>query len=103
MEVNCRLPAFRRTRTTPLSYERTMPKKLASREQKFPTECFPSPRQPRAIEELRRWTSAEALGDVTVAPDCASRILATETGDDDQAVDHKLPSPEEQLQAIALK
>lgn len=58
--------------------------------------------QPRAIEDLRRWTSAEALGDVTVAPDCASRILV-DTVDDSQPVDHKLPSPEEQLQAIALK
>lgn len=57
--------------------------------------------QPAAIEDLRRWTSTEALGDVTVPPDCASRILGDTTGDD--AVDHKLPSPEEQVQAIALK
>uniref|UniRef100_A0ABD2X8Z5 WASP family protein member n=1 Tax=Trichogramma kaykai TaxID=54128 RepID=A0ABD2X8Z5_9HYME len=59
-------------------------------------------RVPRAIEDLRRWTSAEALGDVTVAPDCASRILA-DSVDDSQPVDHKLPSPEEQVQAVALK
>jgi len=57
--------------------------------------------QPAAIEDLRRWTSTEALGDVTVSPDCASRILGDTTSDD--AVDHKLPSPEEQVQAIALK
>ncbi|XP_014207460.2 uncharacterized protein LOC106638680 [Copidosoma floridanum] len=58
---------------------------------------------PRAIEDLRRWTSAEALGDVTVAADCASRIVPAESIDDTRPVDHKLPSPEEQLQAIALK
>ncbi|XP_076290081.1 NHS actin remodeling regulator GUK-holder isoform X2 [Lasioglossum baleicum] len=57
-------------------------------------------RIPAVIEDLRRWTSTEALGDVTVPPDCMSRIL----GDtDDDAVDHKLPSPEEQVQAVALK
>ncbi|XP_031777746.1 uncharacterized protein LOC100117012 isoform X2 [Nasonia vitripennis] len=60
-------------------------------------------RVPRAIEDLRRWTSAEALGDVTVAPDCMSRILADNAMDDSQPVDHKLPSPEEQVQAVALK
>ncbi|KAG7208230.1 hypothetical protein KM043_016577 [Ampulex compressa] len=58
-------------------------------------------RVPAAIEDLRRWTSAEALGDVTVPPDCMSRILGDTT--DDDAVDHKLPSPEEQVQAVALK
>ncbi|XP_076621799.1 NHS actin remodeling regulator GUK-holder isoform X3 [Colletes latitarsis] len=58
-------------------------------------------RIPAAIEDLRRWTSTEALGDVTVPPDCMSRILGDTT--DDDAVDHKLPSPEEQVQAIALK
>ncbi|XP_076675165.1 NHS actin remodeling regulator GUK-holder isoform X1 [Andrena cerasifolii] len=58
-------------------------------------------RIPAAIEDLRRWTSTEALGDVTVPPDCMSRILGDTTGDD--AVDHKLPSPEEQVQAVALK
>ncbi|XP_012283351.1 uncharacterized protein LOC105701292 isoform X2 [Orussus abietinus] len=58
-------------------------------------------RMPAAIEDLRRWTSTEALGDVTVAPDCMSRILSDVDGDD--AVDHKLPSPEEQVQAVALK
>ncbi|XP_076397389.1 NHS actin remodeling regulator GUK-holder isoform X1 [Megachile rotundata] len=58
-------------------------------------------RIPAVIEDLRRWTSTEALGDVTVPPDCMSRILGDTTTDD--AVDHKLPSPEEQVQAIALK
>ncbi|XP_024944911.1 mucin-4 isoform X3 [Cephus cinctus] len=58
-------------------------------------------RVPATIEDLRRWTSAEALGDVTVPPDCMSRIMG-DTADDD-AVDHKLPSPEEQVQAVALR
>ncbi|KOC62995.1 hypothetical protein WH47_02444 [Habropoda laboriosa] len=58
-------------------------------------------RIPAAIEDLRRWTSTEALGDVTVPPDCMSRILGDTTTD--EAVDHKLPSPEEQVQAVALK
>nr|XP_031831305.1 uncharacterized protein LOC116426463 isoform X2 [Nomia melanderi] len=58
-------------------------------------------RIPAVIEDLRRWTSTEALGDVTVPPDCMSRILGDTT--DDDAVDHKLPSPEEQVQAVALK
>lgn len=67
------------------------------------------------MEELRRWTSDEALGDVTVAPDCSSRraqnITLTDGGytsdgtiaSDADGVDHKLPSPEEQLQIVALK
>lgn len=66
------------------------------------------------MEELRRWTSDEALGDVTVAPDCFSRIAPNMTvtdgytsegtvASDDEGVDHKLPSPEEQLQVVALK
>lgn len=75
--------------------------------------------QPAAVEELRRWTSDEALGDMTVTTDCMNRIapnvtLATVTdgettdgggtiGSDDEGIDHKLPSPEEQLQVIALK
>ncbi|KAJ8953764.1 hypothetical protein NQ318_015421 [Aromia moschata] len=71
--------------------------------------------QPAAVEELRRWTSDEALGDVTVTPNCASRIAPNLTaiadGDatdatvvsDDEGIDHKLPSPEEQLQVVALK
>lgn len=66
---------------------------------------------------------------MTVAPDCVSRLHSslnqTQTmswtyndasgssptrddvdaviSDDDQPIDHKLPSPEEQLQAVALK
>ncbi|XP_017768837.1 PREDICTED: Nance-Horan syndrome protein isoform X1 [Nicrophorus vespilloides] len=70
-------------------------------------------RMPAVIEDLRRWTSTEALGDVTVAAD-GPRMLSTTTvldGDltdgtmvsDDEAIDHKLPSPEEQLQVVALK
>ncbi|XP_063981138.1 uncharacterized protein LOC135164586 [Diachasmimorpha longicaudata] len=58
-------------------------------------------RVPAVLEDLRRWTSSEALGDIRVAPDCSLRIL--QNHDTDDAVDHKLPSPEEQVQAIALK
>ncbi|XP_044756787.1 uncharacterized protein LOC123315236 [Coccinella septempunctata] len=71
-------------------------------------------RVPAAVEELRRWTSTEALGDITVTPDCPNRIPAnvTQCGEDltdgtvvsdDEAIDHKLPSPEEQVQVVALK
>ncbi|CAH1165564.1 unnamed protein product [Phyllotreta striolata] len=56
---------------------------------------------PAALEDLRRWTSKEALGDVTVTPDCANRIASTFSEGD--VIDHKLPSPEEQLQVVALK
>ncbi|KAK0161396.1 hypothetical protein PV327_009871 [Microctonus hyperodae] len=56
-------------------------------------------RVPAILDDLRKWTSSEALGDVTVPPDSLSRIIQ----EDDDAVDHKLPSPEEQVQAIALK
>lgn len=78
--------------------------------------------KPAAVEELRRWTSDEALGDITVTTDCLNRIATTTTtttnvtatvtdgettdgtiGSDDEGIDHKLPSPEEQLQVIALK
>lgn len=70
--------------------------------------------QPTAVEELRRWTSSEALGDMTVAPDCTNRIVNSVTvtdgelsdgtiASDDEGIDHKLPSPEEQLQVVALK
>ncbi|XP_076258786.1 NHS actin remodeling regulator GUK-holder isoform X3 [Rhynchophorus ferrugineus] len=69
-------------------------------------------RMPAVIEDLRRWTSDEALGDITVGPYSTSRITTTLTeGDvtdgtiasDDEAIDHKLPSPEEQLQVVALR
>lgn len=30
--------------------------------------------QPAAIEDLRKWTSSEALGDVTVTPDCMHHV-----------------------------
>lgn len=74
------------------------------------------------MEDLRRWTSDEALGDVTVQPDCISRITATNSTlqqtnhysniedqidmgatSGDEGIDHKLPSPEEQIIAIANK
>ncbi|KYB29257.1 hypothetical protein TcasGA2_TC032158 [Tribolium castaneum] len=71
-------------------------------------------RMPAAVQELRRWTSSEALGDITVTPDCPNRIAPNFTltdGEatdgtavsDDEGIDHKLPSPEEQLQVVALK
>ncbi|KAF5300070.1 hypothetical protein FQA39_LY11262 [Lamprigera yunnana] len=71
-------------------------------------------RMPSTMGDLRRWTSTEAVGDLTIAPDCPNRIVpnlaysdgnATDgtIGSDDEALDHKLPSPEEQLQVIALK
>ncbi|XP_045467782.1 uncharacterized protein LOC123676115 isoform X2 [Harmonia axyridis] len=71
-------------------------------------------RVPAAVEELRRWTSSEALGDITVTPDCPNRIPqnVTQCGEDitdgtvisdDEGIDHKLPSPEEQVQVVALK
>ncbi|XP_044730334.1 serine-rich adhesin for platelets-like [Chrysoperla carnea] len=79
-------------------------------------------RMPAAVEELRRWTSDEALGDITVPPDCVTRITANSTittanggtNEDqidtaggatsgDEGIDHKLPSPEEQIIAIANK
>ncbi|GJQ84280.1 hypothetical protein Trydic_g5221 [Trypoxylus dichotomus] len=72
-------------------------------------------RMPAAVEELRRWTSNEAIGDITVTPDCHNRIppnsLLLSDGDltdgtvlsDDEPIDHKLPSPEEQAHVIAMK
>ncbi|KAK9875179.1 hypothetical protein WA026_005970 [Henosepilachna vigintioctopunctata] len=74
-------------------------------------------RVPAAVEELRRWTSTEALGDITVTPDCPNRIppnvsqCTADGGDltdgtalsDEEGLDHKLPSPEEQVQVVALK
>lgn len=41
--------------------------------------CYSSP-QPSAIEDLRKWTSIEAIGDVTVTPDCLSRVNMTANG-----------------------
>jgi hypothetical protein len=54
--------------------------------------------QPAQVSLLRRWTSLEAMGDVTADLDCTHRV--TVNTDD---VDHRLPSPEEQVHAIALK
>lgn len=92
--------------------------------------------QPAAIEELRKWTSSEAIGEITVAPNCLAKVAAsslhnssiaeesyasfstsyvdgidvtsTSTNDNvdganDVALDHKLPSPEEQCKLIAQK
>lgn len=70
--------------------------------------------QPASLSKLRQWTSTEALGDVTVDPDCTARITSTSghisgtshTDEDlvDTGVsDHKLPSPEEQTQTVANK
>jgi hypothetical protein len=68
--------------------------------------------QPAAVNDLRRWTSEEAFGDITVAPDCTSRIASsvdaevTEVGVEDtvdSGTDHRLPSPEEQVQTVALR
>lgn len=104
--------------------------------------------QPAALDDLRRWTSTEAIGDITVAPDCSARVggiaatssrnttaltnashslalsaisapstdttddssgvhhisrLCSDTLDTDMPLDHRLPSPEEQCQIIALK
>lgn len=55
-------------------------------------------RTPAVVVHLRRWTSIEAMGDVTAELDCTHKVAVPE---DD--VDHRLPSPEEQLQAVALK
>lgn len=55
-------------------------------------------RKPAVLRKLRRWTSTEALGRVTAEPDASLRV---EPNPD--LADHTLPSPEEQLQAIALK
>lgn len=96
--------------------------------------------QPAAVDDLRKWTSNEAIGDITVTPDCMTRVSlggsqnATNTsivndstlqqsGEDctddivvissnssnvnsstqQNAIDHRLPSPEEQCQILALK
>ncbi|CAH0552480.1 unnamed protein product, partial [Brassicogethes aeneus] len=68
---------------------------------------------PSAVQELRRWTSNEAIGNITVTPDCVSRVANSNTITENNinlsncssidGVDHKLPSPEEQINAVALK
>ena len=46
---------------------------LLHKSQKFIASIF-SFLQPAAIEDLRKWTSTEALGDVTVTPDCLHHV-----------------------------
>ncbi|XP_026322359.1 uncharacterized protein LOC113231977 [Hyposmocoma kahamanoa] len=68
---------------------------------------------PSVVEHLRKWTSKEAIGDVTALPDASMRISSgvtltldelSECGSgDDEPIDHRLPSPEEQLRVIASK
>ncbi|XP_023933793.2 uncharacterized protein LOC112042852 [Bicyclus anynana] len=70
-------------------------------------------RIPLVVEHLRRWTSKEAVGDVTALPDASMRIASSVTltpdelsecgSGDDEPIDHRLPSPEEQLRVIASK
>uniref|UniRef100_A0A146LWU0 Wiskott-Aldrich syndrome protein family member 1 n=1 Tax=Lygus hesperus TaxID=30085 RepID=A0A146LWU0_LYGHE len=56
-------------------------------------------RKPAVINSLRRWTSSEALGSMTVDPDCTLKVISM----DQDVTDHTLPSPEEQVHAVALK
>lgn len=35
--------------------------------------------QPAAVEDLRKWTSSEAIGEITVAPNCLSRVACGTT------------------------
>ncbi|KAI5637458.1 hypothetical protein NE865_09889 [Phthorimaea operculella] len=68
---------------------------------------------PSVVEHLRKWTSKEAIGDVTALPDASMRIASSVTltpdelsecgSGDEEPIDHRLPSPEEQLRVIASK
>ncbi|CAG4916311.1 unnamed protein product [Colias eurytheme] len=70
-------------------------------------------RIPSVVEHLRKWTSREAVGDVTALPDSSMRIVSSVTltpdelsecgSGDEEPIDHRLPSPEEQLRVIASK
>ncbi|KAG6441457.1 hypothetical protein O3G_MSEX001809 [Manduca sexta] len=70
-------------------------------------------RIPSVVEQLRKWTSKEAVGEVTALPDASMRIASSVTltpdelsecgSGDEEPIDHKLPSPEEQLRVIASK
>ncbi|XP_035438226.2 uncharacterized protein LOC118268079 [Spodoptera frugiperda] len=70
-------------------------------------------RIPSVVEQLRKWTSKEAMGDVTALPDASMRIASSVTltpdelsecgSGDDEPIDHRLPSPDEQLRIIASK
>lgn len=77
--------------------------------------------QPADLDYLRKWTSIEAIGEITVCPDSVPRInnsstvqsnlsrdmtddtLVTITSLDETPLDHQLPSPEEQQRVIAMK
>ncbi|XP_049870045.1 uncharacterized protein LOC126369600 [Pectinophora gossypiella] len=68
---------------------------------------------PSVVEHLRKWTSKEAVGDITALPDASMRIASCVTltpdelsecgSGDEEPIDHRLPSPEEQLRVIASK
>ncbi|CAG9559727.1 unnamed protein product [Danaus chrysippus] len=70
-------------------------------------------RIPSIVEHLRKWTSKEAVGDITALPDSSMRIASSVTltpdelsecdSGDDEPIDHRLPSPDEQLRIIASK
>lgn len=85
-----------------LSFDKTCPVTTAV--------LFP---QPSVVEHLRKWTSKEAMGEVTAQTDASMRISSgvtltpdelSECGSgDDEPIDHRLPSPEEQLRVIANK
>ncbi|XP_013111534.2 serine-rich adhesin for platelets [Stomoxys calcitrans] len=47
---------------------------IASRKMRKRIDAEIEIRLPAAIEDLRKWTSAEALGDVTVTPDCMHHV-----------------------------
>ncbi|XP_054258359.1 mucin-2-like [Macrosteles quadrilineatus] len=75
---------------------------LGQHRKKRPADCLDidiETRLPAQVSLLRRWTSLEAMGDVTTDLDCTHRVTMSTTDD----VDHRLPSPEEQVHAIALK
>lgn len=74
------------------------------------------------MDKLRKWTSIEALGDITVTPDGLARIVGASTihsstliesvsyNDsvetnvlNESPIDHTLPSPEEQQGILTKK
>uniref|UniRef100_A0A2S2R768 Uncharacterized protein n=1 Tax=Sipha flava TaxID=143950 RepID=A0A2S2R768_9HEMI len=80
--------------------------RLSRRKRSLDDSCLPlndiELRKPAAITNLRPWTSEEVLGDITVAPDCSSRIPRDPSPIAEDQIDHTLPSPEEQQHVIAL-